>query len=34
MTDVEPAFRLPYEVVQRIFGLRQRGEGEVALRGM
>ena len=34
LADVEPAFRLPYEVVQRVFGLRQRGEGQVGLRGM
>lgn len=34
LADVDPAFRLPYEVVQRIFGLRQRGDGQVGLRGL
>lgn len=33
LTDSEPAFRLPYEIVQRVFGIRQRGGGAVALRG-
>lgn len=33
LIDQEPAFRLPYEIVQRVFGLRQRGGGAVALRG-
>jgi hypothetical protein len=34
LVDVEPAFRLPYELVQRVFSLRHTGEGAVALQGM
>jgi hypothetical protein len=34
LSDKEPAFRLAYDVVQRVFSARQRGEGAVALQGL
>lgn len=34
LSDGEPAFRLAYDVVQRVFSARQKGEGAVALQGM
>ncbi len=34
LTDLEPSFRLPYEMVQRVFSIRQKGEGAVALQGI
>jgi len=34
MVDLQPAFRLPYEMVQRIFSMRQKGDGQVALKGL
>lgn len=34
LTDLDEAFRLPYEVVQRAYSLRQKGEGAVALQGL
>jgi hypothetical protein len=34
LSDAEPSFRLPYEIVQRVFAARQKGEGAVALQGM
>jgi hypothetical protein len=33
LQDDEPAFRLPYEIVQRIYSIKQKGQGEVALQG-
>lgn len=34
MSDAEPAYRLAYDVVQRVFSARQKGEGAVALQGL
>jgi hypothetical protein len=34
LTDLDPSFRLPYEMVQRVFSIRQKGEGAVALQGI
>jgi hypothetical protein len=34
LQDVDPAYRLPYEIVQRIFSIRQKGDGSVALQGI
>ncbi len=34
LTDMDGGYRLPYEMVQRIFSIRQRGEGAVALQGI
>lgn len=34
LVDLQPAFRLPYEIVQRIFSIRQKGDGQVALKGI
>lgn len=34
LTDLDEAFRLPYEAVQRAYSLRQKGEGAVALQGL
>jgi hypothetical protein len=34
LVDLQPAFRLPYEMVQRIFSMRQKGDGQVALKGI
>ena len=34
LSDGEPALRLAYDVVQRVFSARQKGEGAVALQGM
>ena len=34
LVDLQPAFRLPYEMVQRIFSIRQKGDGQVALKGI
>lgn len=34
LTDLDEAFRLPYELVQRVFSLKQKGEGAVALQGL
>jgi hypothetical protein len=34
LADQDPAFRLPYELLQRIFSARQKGRGAVALQGL
>jgi hypothetical protein len=34
LVDLQPAFRLPYEMVQRVFSIRQKGDGQVALKGI
>ena len=34
LVDIQPAFRLPYEMVQRVFSIRQKGDGQVALKGI
>lgn len=34
LADTDPAFRVPYELVQRVFSIRQRGDGSVALQGL
>ena len=34
LQDVETSYRLPYEMVQRIYSLRQKGQGQVALKGL
>lgn len=34
LVDLQPAFRLPYEMVQRIFSISQKGDGQVALKGI
>ncbi len=34
LSDHEPSFRLAYDLVQRVFSLRQKGEGAVALQGL
>ena len=33
LVDLEPGFRLPYEAVQRIYSIRQKGGGAVAISG-
>ena len=34
LADLDEAFRLPYEMTQRVFALRQKGEGAVALQSL
>ncbi len=34
LADMDSSFRLPYEMVQRVFSIRQKGEGAVALQGI
>lgn len=34
LVDLQPGFRLPYEMVQRIFSVSQKGDGQVALKGI
>lgn len=34
MLDQQPAYRLPYEIVQRVFSIRHQGRGRVALQGL
>lgn len=34
LADQDPAFRLPYELLQRVFSARQKGRGAVALQGL
>ena len=34
MLDEQPAYRLPYELVQRVFSIRHQGRGRVALQGL
>jgi hypothetical protein len=34
LIDLDDGFRLPYEIVQRVFALKQKGEGAVALQGL
>lgn len=34
LQDVNPSYRLPYEFVQRIYSYSQRGQGQVALKGL
>jgi hypothetical protein len=34
LQDTDVSYRLPYEIVQRIYSRRQKGEGKVALKGI
>jgi len=34
LRDRDPSYRLAYDTVQRVYSLRQRGKGEVALKGL
>lgn len=34
LADQDPSFRLPYEILQRLFSAKQKGRGAVALQGL
>ena len=34
LSDIDDAFGLTYDVVQRVYSMRQRGDGAVALQGL